>query len=114
MSLITYEEFEKVEILVGTIVEVEIPEGSNKLLKYQVDFGTLGMKTIFSGIQKWFTVDDLVGVQTTFVFNLAPKKMGNLGESEGMLFAAEVEVEGEERPVLVKFDVPLTNGTRLI
>lgn len=110
MDLITWGEFEKVEIRVGTIVAAEVPEGSNKLIKYRVDLGEFGEKTIFSGIQKWFAPEDLVGVQTTFVVNLAPKKMGNLGESEGMLFAAE----NEEGPVLVKFDCKLINGTRLI
>jgi methionyl-tRNA synthetase len=114
MDYITWDDFAKVDIRVGTIIEASVPEGSQKLVKYQVDFGDPpvggGVKTIFSGISKWFGVDDLVGVQTTFVINLAPKKMGDLGESEGMLFAAEQE----GRPVLVTFAEPLTNGTRMI
>jgi methionyl-tRNA synthetase len=110
MDYITWEDFAKVEIRVGTIVTAEIPEGSNKLIKYKVDFGELGEKTIFSGIQKWFTPDELVGKQTAFVVNLATKKMGTLGESEGMLLAGEVE----GRPVLVSFGETLANGTRLI
>lgn len=114
MDYITWDDFAKVDIRVGTIVEAIVPEGSNKLISYRVDFGDLpdglGIKTIFSGIQKWFSVDDLVGVQTTFVVNLAPKKMGDLGESEGMLFAAE----REGRPVLVTFTEPIKNGTRMI
>jgi methionyl-tRNA synthetase len=110
MDYITWDDFAKVDIRVGTIIEASVPEGSNKLISYRVDFGEMGMKTIFSGIQKWFGVDDLVGVQTTFVINLAPKKMGDLGESEGMLFAAEQEGQ----PVLVTFAEPLTNGTRMI
>lgn len=110
MDQITFEEFAKVEILVGTIVEAEVPEGSNKLVKYQVDFGTEGKKTIFSGIQKWFTSAELVGVQTAFVVNLAPKKMGDLGESQGMLLAAEVD----GRPVLTRFAETIANGTRMI
>jgi methionyl-tRNA synthetase len=110
MDYVTFEEFAKIEIRVGTIVEAEIPEGSNKLLKYRVDFGPEGVKTIFSGIQKWFTPEELVGVQTIFVINLVPKKMGDLGESEGMLFAAE----SEGRPVLVRFAETMANGTRMI
>lgn len=110
MEYIAWKDFAKVEIRVGTIVEAEVPEESNKLLKYRVDFGELGIKTIFSGIQKWFKPEDLLGKQTTFVVNLAPKKMGELGESEGMLFAGEVE----GKPVLVGFDEKLLNGTRMI
>jgi len=110
MDYVSWEEFAKVDIRVGTIVSAEIPEGSNKLIKYQVDFGELGELTIFSGIQKWFKPEELVGLQTTFVVNLPPKKMGDLGESMGMLFAAE----SEEGPALVKFETKLVNGTRLI
>jgi methionyl-tRNA synthetase len=110
MEYISWEDFEKVEIRVGTIVAAEIPDGSNKLIKYRVDFGELGEKTIFSGIQKWFTPEELVGKQTTFVVNLVPKKMGDLGESEGMLFAGEVE----GKPALVSFSEVLVNGTRMI
>lgn len=110
MDCITFDEFAKVEILVGTIISAEIPEGSNKLIKYQVDFGTVGEKTIFSGIQKWFTPEELVGVQTAFVVNLAPKKMGDLGESQGMLLAAEADGQ----PVLVRFATVVPNGTRMI
>lgn len=110
MDYITWEEFAKVEIRVGTIVEAEIPEGSNKLLKYRVDFGEWGVKTIFSGIQKWFKPEDLVGKQTAFVVNLPSKKMGDLGESQGMLLAAE----NEGKPVWVSFEEKLLNGTRMI
>lgn len=109
-DIITWDEFARVEILVGTIMAVEVPEGSNKLLKYWVDFGPEGERVIFSGIQKWFTPDELVGVQTAFVVNLAPKKMGELGESQGMLLAAEAE----GKPVLVRFTESVANGTRMI
>jgi methionyl-tRNA synthetase len=101
-------------VRVGTIVGAEVPEGSEKLIKFRIDFGELGEKIIFSGILQWFKAEELVGVQTTFVVNLAPRKMGNFGESEGMLFAADAVINGEKQPILVKFEMPLINGTRLI
>ena len=114
MDYITYDDFAKVDVRVGTILSAEVPEGSKKLIKFTIDFGELGEKTIFSGILQWFKAEEMVGIQTTFVINLAPRKMGDFGESEGMLFAADAVVEGEKRPVLVKFDTSLINGTRLI
>ncbi len=115
MDQITYDEFAKVDVRVGTIVSAEVPEGSEKLIKLTIDFGEeLGERVIFSGIKQWFEAEQLVGVQTTFVVNLAPRKMGNFGESQGMLFAADATVNGDKRPVLVKFGEQLTNGTRMI
>ncbi len=115
MDCITYDDFSKVDIRVGTIAKAEVPEGSKKLIKLTIDFGSeLGERVIFSGILQWFTPEDLVGVQTTFVVNLAPRKMGDFGESQGMLFAADAMVDEEQRPELVRFDHKLQNGDRLI
>ena len=114
MDYITYDEFAKVDIRVGTILKAEVPEGSKKLIKLTIDFGDLGEKIIFSGILQWFAPEDLVGVQTTFVVNLAPRQMGTFGESQGMLFAVDAMVDEEQRPVLVRFDQKLQNGDRLI
>jgi len=114
MDYITYDDFSKVDIRVGTIVQAEVPEGSKKLIKLTIDFGSFGERIIFSGILQWFKPEDLVGVQTTFVVNLAPRKMGDFGESQGMLFAADAMVDEEQRPVLVRFDCKLQNGDRLI
>lgn len=85
---ITYEEFSKVDVRLGTIVEASNIEGSEKLLKLQVNFGELGKRQILSGIAKDFKPEDLIGKQTTFVVNLATRKMMSL-ESQGMLFAID-------------------------
>ena len=113
-DIISFDDFKKIDISIGTIVKAEVPEGSNKLIKLTVDFGDSGERIIFSGILEWFKPEDLVGVQTTFVVNLAPRKMGNFGMSEGMLFAAEAYVDDENKPVLVRFETKLANGTRMI
>jgi methionyl-tRNA synthetase len=114
MDYITYDDFAKVDVRVGTILKAEVPEGSKKLIKFTIDFGELGEKVIFSGILQWFSPEDLVGIQTTFVVNLAPRKMGDFGESQGMLFAADAVIDGERRPTMVRFEHQLQNGTRLI
>jgi len=99
--MITYEDFSQVEMRAGTVVEAVIPEGSVSVIRLKVDFGgEMGTKTIFSGIKKWYSPEDLMGKQFIFVVNLPPKRMGNLGESEGMIMAAVPEGD-ESQPVLL-------------
>lgn len=87
MEIINFEDFKKVEIRVGTIVEASPLEDSNKLLKLTVDFGT-EKRQILAGIAKFYTPEQLVGKQSPFVFNLAPKMLGQ-HESQGMILCAD-------------------------
>jgi methionyl-tRNA synthetase len=98
-DLINFDDYSKIEIRVGQIVAAEVPEGSNKLIQFRVDFGAeIGQKTIFSGIKEWYTPEELVGVKTMWVVNLAPKKTP-FGDSEGMLFACDTR---EGKPYIVR------------
>ena len=100
-SQVSFVDFEKLDVRVGTIEKVEVPEGSRTMYRLLVDFGAeIGKRTVFSGIKEMYPADDLVGKQAVFVVNLERKKiMGE--ESEGMILAA---CETDDRPVLV---VPL-------
>lgn len=89
-DIITYEDFIKLDLRVGTIINCEEKEGSDKLLRLTVDFGEEGTRKIFSGIKQWYKPTDLIDKQFIFVFNLAPRKMMD-EESEGMLLAADGE-----------------------
>ncbi|HET8581545.1 MAG TPA: methionine--tRNA ligase subunit beta [Candidatus Paceibacterota bacterium] len=86
-AAITYDDFAKVEIRIGTIKAAERIEGADKLLKCTVDFGELGERTIVSGIASWYAPEDLVGKQCPYVVNLAPRVLFGV-ESQGMLFAS--------------------------
>ena len=88
--IIKFEDFLKVEILVGEVVEATVPEGSKKLIRQVVDFGSeIGKRVVFSGILEWYKPEDLVGKKLPYVVNLEPRKM--LGEeSQGMLLAAAI------------------------
>jgi len=88
--IITYDDFDKIDLRVGTVIECVEKEGSEKLLKLTVDFGEEETRTIFSGIKKWYKPEDLKNKQFVFVFNLAPRKMMD-EESQGMLLAADGE-----------------------
>ena len=84
---ITYDDFAKMDIRIGTITEAERVPKSDKLLKLKVDDG-LGGRQILSGIAKHFTPEEVIGKQVTFLANLAPRKMMGF-ESQGMILMAE-------------------------
>ena len=92
---IAFTDFEKLDLRVGTVVSCETVPKSSKLLKFVLDAGALGKRTIFSGIRQAYPEPDkLVGREVVFVANLAPRKM-SVGVSEGMiLFAGEPGVNG--------------------
>ena len=58
---IDYQDFSKVNLIVGEIIKVDNVEGADKLLKLDVDLGDFGIKEIFSGIKKFYKTEDLVG-----------------------------------------------------
>ncbi len=86
-SEITFDDFAKIDLKIGTIVVAEKVEKADKLLKLQVDLGT-EIRTIVSGIALHFSAEDIVGKQVTVVTNLAPRKMRGI-ESNGMILMAE-------------------------
>ena len=84
---IQYDDFAKMDIRIGTILEAEKLPKSDKLLKFLVDDG-FEKRTILSGIAKHFTPEEMIGKQVTFLANLAPRKMMGI-ESNGMILMAE-------------------------
>lgn len=108
-NYIGIEDLIKVELVVGTIVECESIENSDKLLKMQVDCGEFGKRQILAGIRKFYEPQELIGKQGTFVLNLKPRKM--LGhESQGMMLVAK-DATGKTQLMRPAELVP--NGMRL-
>lgn len=89
---IVYEDFEKIQLKVGTIVECQKVEKAEKLLCSKVDVGETELRTIVSGIAKWYTPEEMVGKQVVVVANLKPIKLRGI-LSQGMLLCAS---EGEQ------------------
>lgn len=86
MEPISIDDFKKVEIRIGKIMSAERIEGSDKLLKLKVNFGSED-RQVLSGIAAYFpNPEDLVGKQCPFVTNLAPRMMMGL-ESQAMILA---------------------------
>ena len=92
---IQFSEFDKLDLRVATIESCEIVPKSSKLLKFVLDAGSLGKRTIFSGIRGAYPDPAaLIGKEVVFVANLAPRKM-SVGVSEGMiLFAGKPGANG--------------------
>jgi len=106
---ITYDDFTKLDIRAGTIVEVSEIEKSDKLMKLTVDFGD-HVRSILAGIkQERENPKEIEGQQALFVVNLPERKMA--GEiSQGMLF--DIGYEDKLVPCLACPEVPVPNGAR--
>ncbi len=84
---IQFDDFAKLDIRIGTILEAEPMPKSKKLLKFLIDDG-MEKRTILSGIAEHFSPEEMIGKQVTFIANLAPRKMMGI-ESQGMILMAE-------------------------
>ncbi len=84
---INFDDFAKLDLRIGTILEAEAVPKSKKLLKFLIDDG-LEKRTILSGVAEHFSPEEMLGKQVTFVANLAPRLMMGI-ESQGMILMAE-------------------------
>jgi len=107
--IISFNDFDKVDIRIGTIERVEDIKGSKKLVKLIVEFGD-HKRSIIAGIKQERTdPSEIEGKQAMFVVNLEPRKM--MGElSEGMLF--DIGYADGITPVLAVPEKPVPNGSR--
>ncbi|SFF87085.1 methionine--tRNA ligase [Prevotella sp. KH2C16] len=85
---IPFEDFEKLDIRVGHILNCEKVKKANKLLKFTIDDGSGTERTIVSGIAKFYAPEDLIGKDILFIANLAPRKLMGI-ESQGMILSSE-------------------------
>lgn len=84
---IDFDQFMKLDIRVGKVLECAKVPKADKLLQFKIDDG-MGGRTIVSGIAKYYKPEDLVGQEVCFVANLAPRKLKGI-ESQGMILSAE-------------------------
>lgn len=91
MDTITFADFKKLDMRIATVVDVAIPQGSEKLYRLTVDLGeSLGKRIIFAGLKKHYKVNELKGRQIVVLTNLLPKAFFG-EEGQGMLLAADEE-----------------------
>ncbi|MDA8669847.1 methionine--tRNA ligase [Flavobacteriales bacterium] len=87
---ITFDEFSKIDLRVGTITAAEKIEKADKLLKLTVDTG-IDVRTVVSGIAEHFKPEEVIGQKVSILLNLAPRKIRGV-ESQGMILMAETEM----------------------
>ncbi|MCS6818606.1 MAG: methionine--tRNA ligase, partial [Chitinophagales bacterium] len=107
-QIISFEEFSKIDLRVGTVLAAERVEKADKLLKLTVDMG-LETRTIVSGIAQFFSPESLIGKRVCVVANLAPRKIRGI-ESKGMILLAEKK-DGSLSFVVPEEEVP--NGSSI-
>ena len=89
---VSFEDFEKLDIRVGKVINCEKVKKSKKLLQFTIDDGSGTERTILSGIAAYWEPEDLIGKNVLFVANFAPRKMMGI-ESQGMILSA-VDYDG--------------------
>ena len=103
---VSIEEFTRSDLRAGKILAAESVQGSDKLIKAEVDLGS-EKRTVFSGIKSWYKPEDLVGKTVVVVANLKPRKM-RFGVSQGMILAA---ADGTGRVRVCELDSSIPAGT---
>lgn len=102
------DDFNKIEIRLGTVVSVSVVEGADKLYILKVDLGETTHRQILSGIREFVAEEELLGKQFPFVTNLAPRMLRG-HESQGMILAgSDADVLALLNPTKI-----LPNGTQL-
>ena len=104
-NIIEFDDFTKVDLRVGTVIEAENIPKSDKLLKLKVDTG-LDQRTILSGISKYYSPDEIINQKVMVLINLKPRKMMGF-ESEGMLLLAD---DGDGNLSLMQPDSDISDG----
>jgi len=104
---ISFDDFQKMEIRIGKIESAERVEGSDKLIKLQINLGS-EKRQIVAGIADQFEADQLVGKQIPILANLEPKKFRGI-ESQGMILVAE----DDNKLTLLIPENNVSSGTRV-
>ncbi len=105
---ISIDDFKKITAKIGKVLVAEAVPDSDKLIRFELDFGEENPRQILSAIREWYPEPEaLIGKQMLFVINLAPRTIRGL-ESNGMLMAVD-GVDGA--PVFLVPDLPVHPGT---
>ena len=108
-NTIEFDDFTKVDIRIGKVIEAENVPKSDKLLKLKVDTG-LDQRTILSGISKYYSTEEILNKKVMVLINLKPRKMMGY-ESQGMLLLAD---DGDGNLSLMQPDSDISNGSVIV
>lgn len=105
---ISFEEFQKLDLRIGKILEANQIPGSRNLIKMTVDFGTEKRQAV-AGLLQWYKPQDLVGKKCAFILNLQRRKIMGV-ESQCMVFAAE---DDKNNVVVLQPEKDIAEGSRI-
>lgn len=109
MENLTWDDFEKVEMRVGTVIAAEpFPEARKPAYKLRIDFGDFGIRKTSAQITSLYRPEALIGKQVVAVVNFPPKQIGNF-MSECLVLGAV----GQKGVTLLGPDLPVENGQRI-
>lgn len=108
MGEITFDEFQRLDLRIGKVLEVEQIPGSRNLIKLAVDFGSERRQAV-AGIKQWYKPDDLIGKKYMFILNLERRKLMGV-ESQCMIFAAE---DSKGNIILMQPEKDIEAGSRV-
>lgn len=108
MAEIPFNEFMKLDMRVGKIIEAEQIAGSRNLIRMIVDFGTEKRQSV-AGLLQWYKPEELIGNKYAFILNLQRRKFMGI-ESQCMIFAAE---DNKGNVVLIKPEKDVEVGSRI-
>ncbi len=106
---ISFSDWEKIDLRVGKIIEVEEIEGADKLYKLKVDLET-ETRTLVAGLKQHYTKDELLERRCIVIVNLEPRKMKGI-KSEGMILAAVND--DHSKVLLIQPEQPIDLGTKI-
>ena len=104
----TYDDFARLDIRVGTVLDCQKVKKADKLLQFTIDDGMKG-RTIVSGIAKWYDPAELIGKQVCFIANFPPKRLKGI-DSQGMILSAE---DADGRLVVIGPTGPVKPGVKV-
>lgn len=108
--MLSWEDFEKVDMRVGTIVEVkEFPKAKKPAYQLFIDFGIMGMKKSSAQITRYYSKEELIGKQVIAVVNFPPKQIANFS-SECLILGVYTE---QKDVVLLNPERPVENGWKI-
>lgn len=105
---ISFEEFQKIDIRIGKIINANQINGSKNLIKILVDFGDIKKQSV-SGLMQWYKPEDLVNKMGVFIINLISRKVMGI-ESQCMILAAE---DSKGNVVLLQPEKEIDSGSKI-
>lgn len=107
MEQITFDEFKRMDLRVGQVLKAEKVEGTQKLVKLEVDIG-MEKRQMVAGVAEVYPPETLIGKRIIVVANLMPARIRGI-ESQGMLLAADLE----GKPIIPFFEKDIPAGTKV-